>query len=141
MTPTLFGRWQTRFLLLTTVGTVVTLPFMLGYIGSGASFSFVWILGYVAIFGVVWDVVYDYLQKFRWDRDWPGVLQLLAGTWEAVFLAVVLKIFNLPGVPQETLLSWFALHYGLVWLGMYVSAQVIMRILFPRWRFYGGQWL
>jgi len=141
MTPTLLGRWQTRLLLLATIGILVTFPFALGYVGLGVSDSFFWVLGYVAIFGLAWDVVYDYLQKFRWDRDWSGVLQLLAGIWEAAFLAVILKIFHLPGIPQETPLFWFALHYTLVWLSVYISAQVIMRILFLRWRFHGGQWL
>ncbi|MDE5116507.1 MAG: hypothetical protein O4860_04405, partial [Trichodesmium sp. St2_bin2_1] len=70
MTPTLFGRWQTRLLLLATVGILITIPF-----SEPIYFS---VLAYIAILGLFWDVVYDFLQKFRWDRDWPGVYQLLA---------------------------------------------------------------
>jgi hypothetical protein len=33
MTPTLFGRWQTRLFLFATVGVLITLPFYLGIIG------------------------------------------------------------------------------------------------------------
>ncbi|MBD1926790.1 hypothetical protein H6F74_11105 [Trichocoleus sp. FACHB-90] len=140
MTPTLFGRWQTRLLLLATVGVLVTLPFYLGIIGPANPVYF-WVLLDVAIFGLAWDVLYDYLQKFRWDRDWPGVLQLLAGIWEAIFIVLLVKIFGLPGVRRDLPLQWFALHYSVVWLAVYMASQTIMRIIFPRWRFRGGQWL
>ncbi len=139
MTPTLFGRWQTRLFLLATLGTLVTLPFALGVVGPSADSLFFWILGYVAVFGLGWDLIYDNIQKFRWDRDWPGALQLLAGIWEAVFIVLLVKIFSLPGVGRDLPLQWFVLHYSLVWLSVYLASQTIMRILFPRWRFHGGQ--
>jgi hypothetical protein len=141
MTPTLFGRWQTRLLLLATVGGLVTLPFYLGYIGSGAGLVYFWVLGYVALFGIFWDVVYIYLQKFRWDRDWPAAFQLLAGIWEAVFIISLVKTIGLPAVPKEVTIAGFAFHYSLVWLAVFIASQSIMRILFPFWRFRGGQWL
>ncbi|MBW4621579.1 MAG: hypothetical protein KME17_19730 [Cyanosarcina radialis HA8281-LM2] len=145
MTPTLLGRWQTRILLLLTVGVLVTLPFAFGLIGPPDAKSariYFSILGYVAGFGLIWDILYHQLQKFRWDADWPGIFQLFAGIWEAVFIAVVVKIFGLPGVSSdELLLEWFAVHYSLVWLAVYTASQTIMRILFIRWRFRGGQWL
>jgi hypothetical protein len=141
MTPTLFGRWQTRLLLLATVGVLATLPFSLGIIGPGASPEFFWILGYVALFGVVWDILYNYLQKLRWDRDWPGAFQLLAGIWEAIFIACILVLFGLPNVTRELPLILFIIHYSLVWLSVYLASQTLMRILFPRSRFKGGQWL
>jgi hypothetical protein len=141
MTPTLFGRWQTRLLLLATVGVFVTLPFSLGIIGPGASSEFFWILGYVALFGLIWDILYNYLQKFRWDRDWPGAFQLLAGIWEAIFIACVVKLFGLPNLTPELPLNSFIIHYSLVWLSVYVASHTLMRILFHRWRFKGGQWL
>lgn len=59
MTPTLFGRWQTRLLLLATVGVLVSLPFAVGWIGSSANSVYFWILGYVAIFGLGWDMLYN----------------------------------------------------------------------------------
>ncbi len=141
MTPTLLGRWQTRLFLLSTVGVFVTLPFTLGCIGPGASPEFFWILVYVALFGVIWDSFYNYLQKFRWDRDWPGAFQLISGIWEAIFIGSVVKLFGLPNVTQELPLIWFTIHYSLVWLGVYLASQMLMRILFPRWRFKGGEWL
>jgi hypothetical protein len=140
MTPTLLGRWQTRLLLLATVGVLITIPFGLSY-----NLVLFWNLGYIAFFGIFfWDVLYDYIQKRRWDRDWPGVYQLVAGIWEAIFLAILLSIlkniqFGLPGVPEFNL-GLFVAHYICVWLGIYIASQSIMRIIFPRWRFRGGQW-
>ena len=139
MTPTLFGRWQTRLFLLATVGVLVTLPFSLGIIEPNFGTGYYLILGYVAIFGCIWDILYNYLQKFRWDRDWPGALQLLAGIWEAVFIAGSVKLGILPSVPRELPWFWFFLHYSVIWLSVYIASQTIMRILFPRWRFQGGQ--
>ena len=132
MTPTLFGRWQTRLLLLATVGILVSLPFVIGLIGSSANSVYFWILGYVAVFGLGWDVLYNYLQKFRWDRDWPAAYQLLAGIWELVFVFCGVKLFGfLPiPLPKEELP-----------LAVFISSQSLMRIIFPRWRFRGGEWL
>ncbi|MCT7951315.1 hypothetical protein NG798_16055 [Ancylothrix sp. C2] len=142
MTPTLFGRWQTRLLLLLTVAVLITLPFFWGKVGGKSGPVFYFILVYVAVFGVGWDWVYNYLQKFRWDSDWPAVFQLLAGVWEGVFLGGLFSLFELPGVPrQEFSLGVFIGHYSCVWLGVFIVSQSLMRILFPRWRFKGGQWL
>jgi hypothetical protein len=141
MTPTLLGRWQTRLFLLSTVGVLITLPFALGIIGSGASAVFFWILVYVALLGLLWDVLYNSLQKSRWDRDWPGVLQLFAGVWEAIFIACIVKLFGLPNVSRELPLNEFIIHYSLIWLSVYIASHTLMRILFPRWRFRGGKWL
>lgn len=143
MTPTLFGRWQTRLLLLGTVGVLVTLPFAMGLIGSGASSAYFCILGYVAIFGLGWDFVYDKMQKYRWDRDWPAVYQLFAGIWEMIFVWCGLKIFAVLPLPiAREFLIWsdFSLHYSAVWLAVFLASQSLMRIIFVRWRFFGGEW-
>ncbi len=144
MTPTLFGRWQTRLLLLATVGVLVSLPFAIGWIGSSANSVYFWILGYIAIFGLGWDVLYDYLQKSRWDRDWPAIYQLLAGIWELVFVFCGIKLFGFLPIPlpkEELQLAAFLLHYSVVWLAVFISSQSLMRIIFIRWRFRGGEWL
>lgn len=140
MTPTLLGRWQTRILLLSTVGVLVTLPFWLGKIGQ-SSWIYLIVLGYIALFGLVWDALYIYLQKFRWDRDWPGLFQLFAGIWEGIFVAGLAQTIGLPGIsPQAFNLGLFICHYSLVWLLTYFVSQSLTRILFPYWRFQGGRW-
>ncbi len=137
MTPTLFGRWQTRIFLLATIGSLITLFF---YFVKDKDSLFFCILFYVALFGIAWDVLYIYIQKFRWDRDWPGAFQLLAGIWEALFILVLIKVIGLPGVSAEKFdFFWFICHYSVVWLGVYLASQSLMRVIFPRWRFRGGQ--
>ncbi|WP_414526794.1 hypothetical protein [Nodularia chucula] len=142
MTPTLLGRWQTRLLLLATIGVIVSLPFAMGLIDQRPNLVYFWILGYVAIFGLIWDVVYDYLQKYRWDKDWPAAYQLVAGIWELGFILCGVTVFNFLPLPKiEIPLRVFLLHYSLVWLTVFLASQSLMRIIFPRWRFRGGQWL
>jgi len=141
MTPTLIGRWQTRLLLLGTLGVLLTVPFSLS-LASPVPF---YVLGAVTVFGMVlWDPLYNYLQTWRWDHDWPAVLQLTAGIWEGLFVYLVLTwLLRQLGITVFANLtpSIFILHYGLVWLGVFTASQTLMRILFPRWRFRGGQWL
>ncbi|MEB3282024.1 MAG: hypothetical protein VKK42_24200 [Lyngbya sp.] len=140
MTPTLWGRWQTRIFLLATVGVFVTLPFWMGFIGKPSWIYFA-LLGYIALFGLVWDTLYIYLQKFRWDRDWPGLFQLLAGIWEGLFVGGLAQTIGLPGIsPQVFHLGLFICHYTGVWLATYLASQTLTRILFPHWRFRGGRW-
>ncbi|GAB4379313.1 MAG: hypothetical protein Kow00121_33210 [Elainellaceae cyanobacterium] len=138
MTPTLLGRWQTRILLFATVGLLVCLPFF--FLNDRNPIFFV-ILAYLAGFGLGWDVLYNYFQQHRWDHDWPAALQLLAGIWEAIFFVALFKLVPLPGVAQDMPIALFALHYSLVWLSIFVVSQSLMRIIFPRWRFKGGEWL
>jgi hypothetical protein len=141
MTPTLFGRWQTRLFLLATVGVLVTLPFASGLIGPGPDITYFLILIYVGIFGCGWDVLYNYLQKFRWDRDWPAVYQLFAGIWEMIFIWLGIGVVHFLPLPKQAFWGVFFLHYSSVWLGVFIASQSLMRIIFPRWRFRGGQWL
>lgn len=148
MTPTLFGRWQTRILLLGTVGIIVSLPFILGIIGpqvnNEARLVYLWILGYIAVFGLLWDFIYQQIQKSRWDSDWPGALQLIAGIWEFIFVVCGTKLFGFLPIPlpkDDLPLEWLFIHYWTVWIAVYIASQSIMRIIFIRWRFKGGQWL
>ncbi|MBD3882901.1 hypothetical protein IFO70_14110 [Phormidium tenue FACHB-886] len=136
MTLTLLGRWQTRLLLLAVFGALVSIPFAIGF----GDFVFFVSIFYVALFGVGWDILYNHLQTFRWDHDWPAAFQLLAGIWEAVFLIMMFAIVGLPGFSREMPISLFLLHYSFVWLAVFTASQTLMRVVFPRWRFQGGQW-
>lgn len=134
MTPTLLGRWQTRLFLIATIGFLISLPFAL----SWGTVVFV-LLVHIALFGIIWDVLYIYLQKLRWDRDWSALLQLLSGIWEALFLITLIKTIGLPGVPSFIGIGAFCFHYTVVWLGIFTASQTLMRVLFPYWRFNGGR--
>ncbi len=142
MIPTLLGRWQTRIFLLLTIGCFVTLPFVFSKGIFEPNFTYFLVLFYVCLFGLIWDILYDFLQKFFWDRDWPGVLQLLAGIFEAIVLVLLIKFLGLPHLNADDFqLDSFIKHYSIVWLSVYFSSWTLMRLLFPQWRFRGGEWI
>lgn len=164
MTPTLIGRWQTRIFLLATVGVLVSLPFVRGVfrVGAGLGSSwdpfllfgllqdrvipirdtgFFWVLVYVGIFGLAWDMLYTYLQRYFWDHDWPGVVQLGAAILEGLWVMILIKTIGLPNTDPEILISLFWYHYSVVSFAAFLFSWGGMRILFPRSRFRGGAWL
>ena len=138
MTPTLLGRWQTRLLLLIVFGVPISLLFGVLYRDLRTPLV---LLGYVIVFGLAWDVLYNLLQGFRWDQDWPPAFQLAAGVWEGLFVWLLVAFLGLPGVASELGFGQFVLHYGTVWFISFVTSQSLLRLVFPRWRFRGGQWL
>lgn len=142
MTPTLLGRWQTRIFLLATVGTLVTWLFVVGIVGGHPSPDYWWVLLYVGLLGIGWDVIYNFLIQFMWDHDWPGIFQFAAAVVEGLFLGGIFWFFGLPpSVPKADFMPiLFISHYSLVWVSIYCFSWVGMRLLFPRWRFRGGEW-
>lgn len=130
MTPTLYGRWQTRALLLLTVGLFFTCPFLI--FGPLPLIN----LGLVVFLGFGWDVLYNLLQKLRWDRDWPPAYQLIAGIVEGLAVYLIDLLLPFKGSPWV-----FLTHYSIVWIATFAMSQGPMRLLFPRWRYRGGQWL
>jgi hypothetical protein len=142
MTPTLPGRWQTRVLLLGTIGVVLSLIYgaIVGDLRTPVA-----LLGYVLLLGCYWDALYHYLQSWRWDRDWPPAFQVAAGLAEGVALWLLIyagrsSFGGLPGVPATLTLQQFATHYGMVWLAMFLAAHGPLRVILPRWRHNGGEW-
>jgi len=145
MTPTLLGRWQTRLLLLGTVGLLITAGFALLYRDGVTPFM---LLGYVILIGFGWDVLYDFLQTLHWDRDWPPIFFLggavieavvLWGLIRATFLWHLLGWATLPGVNPALTLGQFVAHYTTVWLVTFLLMLGPIRIAFLDWRFRGGQ--
>lgn len=142
VTPTLQGRWQTRYFLLGVVGVPVTVAFALLY-GSLTPYA---LLLYVLLLGVGWDVLYDALQRRRWDRDWPPLFAWLGGLGEGAALWLLISLLRwggetLPGVAVAGLtFGRFALHYLAVFSLTWTAMHGLLPVLFPRWRFRGGQW-
>ena len=162
MTPTLFGRWQTRLFLLATIGVLLSLPFAFGYLqyadlltfnpftlfgaiaySNGGPFdpTFFWVLAYVVLFGLAWDGLYTFLQQFTWDRDWPGIVMLFGAIAEGALIVLLLKAIGLPFISSDLPVRWFAIHYGVVSFVAFLFSWGGMRILFPRARFRGGEWI
>lgn len=138
MTPTLMGRWQSRIFILGTVGLIITLLFGAAV---GNLITPLVILASVIVLGLFWDMIYIYLQSFRWDQDWPPLFVLFTGIWEAVAVAVFIHMLPEGFIPGFALpfAHEFFIHYTLVWIASYIMLFSVMRILFPRWRFRGGR--
>jgi len=128
MTPTLLGRWQTRLLLLSTIGFVLTLPFL--FFGLTPLINLVLVIAV----GFLWDIVWQFLTRLRWDRDWPPAYQLGAGIVEGIAIYLLDRLLRIP-----VTLGVFLVHYSLVWIATFLASQSTMRVLFPRWRYRGGQ--
>jgi len=150
MTPTLYGRWQTRILLLITIGFVISIALVYFSPERFDLTTVLALLGYVILFGLPCDIAYDRLQTLRWDYDWPPVYQLFAGIWEGAFLWSVINAMyiwqmfgfsSLPGVNPNLPFRYFLIHYSTVWLFTFLASQGLLRIIFPRWRYNGGEWL
>jgi hypothetical protein len=138
MTPTLRGRWQTRLLLLLTVGAGITALFGIAYQNFQMVFA---ILGYMLGLGLVWDIVYFRFQSRRWDHDWSPVLYLAGAVWEMIFLILMMQFVELPGLPADYGIIPLILQNSAIGLVSFIIMFGPMRIIFPRWRFRGGQWL
>ena len=138
MTPTILGRWQTRILLMATIGLIITLPFA-GF--ANPFYTPFVILLYVTLLGLGWDVLYNALQTLRWDRDWPPIFFLFGAILEAAFLWGLLNMVPLPGVTRQLTLGAFTLHYLTVWLTTFLVMLGPLKMFFLQWRFQGGEWL
>ena len=136
MTPVIMGRWQTRIVMLSTLGLLISFFFAQYY----DDVTFYRVLLYVGIFGVVWDVAYILLQRLRWDRDWPAAFQVATGVFEGVVLYLIIDNYGLPGIEDGSVpVGRFIADYGLIWISIFLWVQGPMRAIFPFWRFSGGR--
>lgn len=147
MTPTLFGRIQSRIFLVVTVG--VPLAFLLALFLPRPSDAttygdmvevFLHALLIVAVAGIVWEFIYHALQQLRWEKDWPTVFGLVQGVPEAISTYLLLdagitKDFG--DVPLGTFLPMFVI----VWIVIWLVANGPLQIFFLRWRYRGGRFV
>lgn len=143
MVPTLSGRVQTRLFLLFLLGGVVTalitpvLPAG-GALADRYQTTFV-VLAAVIVLGVGWELVYHLLMQWRWEKDWPTMFGLVTAVPEGVLVWVLADYGQLPWLPGTVPLPAFLIHFGVVWLVVWLFANGPMRVLFIRWRFHGGR--
>jgi hypothetical protein len=144
MTPVYAGRVQTRLFLLAAIGVPWTL--LIGWMlprPDGASVIGVYTVLFlglvvVALGGLGWDWVYIALQQYRWDKDWPTLLGLLAGIPEAITTYIgLLLLTRLLGLQMDTLA--FIIQFSTMWLLIWLCVNGPMRVVFIRWRFSGGR--
>lgn len=147
MLPTLNGRIQTRVLGLGVVGFLVALvitPFLpTGGLPLGSAYRVTLsVLLAVVALGVLWELLYHFLQQFRWEKDWPTLLGLVTAVNEGALVWLLLRGTTLvvpadlrPGLPA------FLIQFTATWLVFWVVVNGPMRVPFHRWRFAGGRFL
>jgi hypothetical protein len=143
MVPTIFGRIQTRLFLLALVGGALTalLTPMLPVDGPMAQryqATFI-VLAAVGIVGIGWELLYHFVMQWRWEKDWPTLFGLLTLVPEGILVWLLVSEQMLPGLPGPVPLAAFAIHFGVVWIGVWMVANGPMRVPFIRWRFRGGR--
>jgi hypothetical protein len=125
---------------MTTIGLAIAIAIAVKSSQAVATHSLITLL-YLAMFGVGWDVLYHQLQRFRWDGDWNGLLQLLGAMGEGIFLILMVKTIGLPGLDRANFnVFGFCGFYTILCLANFIAASSILRLLSPYSRFQGGQW-
>ncbi|CAN5721811.1 hypothetical protein BH24ACT3_BH24ACT3_09200 [soil metagenome] len=145
MTPTLFGRIQTRIFAIAVIGGIWTLlitPLLPGT--GGASLGDVYevtitVLIVVTVVGIGWELLYHGLQQFRWEKDWPTLVGLLTGINEGILAYLLLDAGLAPNLDAAPPGSTFFWHFATTWLVAFLFLNGPMRVPFIRWRFRGGR--
>jgi hypothetical protein len=135
--PVLLGRIQTRLALLAVVGSAVT-AVVTPLVGADYRTTFA-VLAAVAVLGIGWELLYHLLMQFRWEKDWPSLFGLLTAVPEGLLLWALLDAGAVPTVDKAPPLGAYAVHFGAVWLVVWLVANGPMRVPFLRWRFHGGR--
>lgn len=152
MTPTLFGRIQTRIIMLASIGVIWTA--IIGPIlprptvdGDAISLSSMYKALYlavlvVAVVGVVWELVYHWLQQYRWEKDWPTIYGLVVAINEGIVAYLILNagLFWDERPPGQSFpLPAFVIMFVTLWLIIWAFTNGPMQIVSLRWRFRGGR--
>jgi hypothetical protein len=141
--PTLNGRIQTRIFLLLVVGGIWTLlltPMLsLGApLGTAYRATFVVLLT-VLVLGIGWELVYHFLQQFRWEKDWPTLFGLVTAINEGIVVWLLVRNGSVPGLPFPVPTVVFLLQFLSTWILVWLIANGPMRVPFVHWRFRGGR--
>ncbi|WP_378729553.1 hypothetical protein [Nocardia brasiliensis] len=147
MLPTLNGRIQTRVLALSVIGCFVALiitPLLpTGSLGLGQAYRVTLsvLLGTVLV-GVLWELLYHFLQQFRWEKDWPTLFGFLTMVNEGALMWVLVRhtTIVLPESLRPSLVA-FLIQFILTWLVFWLIVNGPMRVVFHRWRFQGGRFV
>lgn len=155
MTPTLLGRIQTRILLFIVLGLPITLLFSIylsDWVIPPTDVTPFLVLATLLIVGLILDPVYIYLQRFRWDHDWPFAFQFFFSIIEFLIVLLIVWTDVLPYLPASNIadaqsgqINWnnvltYTSHFLLVFIPSFLSLLGFVQIFMVRWRFKGGEW-
>lgn len=148
MTPTLTGRWQTRILLYLFIGLPITLLYafyLRNWTWPPETDPFVF-LTFLLMIGLLLDILYIQIQRFRWDQDWPFIFQFFSMIFEFVVAYLLMELFVFSfdfgvwffpngSIPIETAST----HFALVFVPSFIALLGFVQIFLVRWRFKGGE--
>ena len=164
MTPTMLGRWHTRLLLYVFLGLPITFvyglylnnwnfpplpgfdfarwPYLLDFsrFPSAMRDPFVFITA-ILLLGLVMDIIYIQIQRFRWDQDWPFAFQFVVSILEFLAIYGLMDIgyldFFLPDGRIDFLTALY--HFLWVFIPSFLSLLAGVQLFMIRWRFKGGE--
>lgn len=147
MLPTLWGRIQTRVVLLAIVGGLVTLiitPVLPLDAGLGGRYRIAYtVLATVAVVGIGWEMLYHLVMQWRWEKDWPTLFGLVTLVPEGLLVWGLLLAGVVPGISglsgRDSLAYWML--FLLVWLAVWIFVNGPMRVFSIHWRFRGGRFV
>jgi len=142
VTSSLAGRMQTRVLLFAVIGgiwTALVTPILPTRLPLGRSYELSFtVLALIIVLGLLWELLYHLLQQYRWDKDWPTALSLLAGVPEGTLIWLLLGtgtwLWDLPVTARG-----YWLLFGSVWFVVWVVLSGPIRVLLVRRRWRGGR--
>jgi hypothetical protein len=141
--PTLNGRIQTRVFLLVVVGGIWTLlltPMLpiVATLGTAYRETFLVLLT-VLVLGLGWELVYHFIQQFRWEKDWPTLFGLVTAVNEGLLAWLLLRAGAVSGLPFPLPTGIFLFQFLTTWIVVWLIANGPMRVPFVHWRFRGGR--
>ncbi|MGK8506835.1 hypothetical protein ACRS5S_01870 [Nocardia asiatica] len=147
MLPTLNGRIQTRLLALGVIGFVVALiitPVLpTGPLSIGQAYRVTLsVLLATVLVGVLWELLYHFLQQFRWEKDWPTLFGFVTILNEGALMWVLVR-YTTVVLPEHLRpsLTAFLIQFVVTWMVFWLIVNGPMRVVFHRWRFQGGRFL
>lgn len=143
MTPTLWGRWQTRILLYIFIGLPMTLLYalILNFRFDAPISDLFVVLTAIFIVGFVADIAYIQIQRFRWDGDWPFAFQFFFSILEFLIVYGLAELGAFQGLLQfDYPFSFLLTHFLLVFIPSFLALLGGVQLFLIRWRFKGGEW-
>lgn len=126
---------HTRWALMFVVAVPLTVALWPWLPGTPDLVSLLVVLGVVLGIGtLIWEPIYHGLQQFRWEKDWPLIFGLLTAANEGLLAYIVLGELGVAVAPRP-----FIVHFGVVWITMWLVAAGPMRVVSLRWRYQGGR--
>jgi hypothetical protein len=127
----------------------VLTPLLPGPFGlNGESYKVTYlILATVLVLGVLWELLYHFIQQFRWEKDWPTMFGLITAINEGALVWLLLELGLVPGMPAgldqgdpPSSFFWaFFIDFSVIWFVIWLWTNGPMRVPLIKWRFFGGR--